>query len=156
MHFSAVRPTIGYGHGTVFFADKYWSDMPSAAALGKPFSTEADGTALRSLVCADDLGIITTLMIKAESSPHPAYNIGGPPQSLLDLAKVVKKYIPDAKISFGKKAPPAEPGKAGLPWKVSGALVKNDFGFQCMPIERAVLIHINDARLEAGLPPIKG
>jgi hypothetical protein len=30
-----------------------------------------------------------------------------------------------------------------------------DFGFQCMPIDDAVRIHINDARVEAGLPALK-
>jgi hypothetical protein len=39
---------------------------------------------------------------------------------------------------------------------VSEKRAKKDFGFSYMPIEKAVLLHINDARLEAGLKPIKG
>ena len=154
MKFTGVRPTIGYGHGGVSPA-QYWSDMPSAAAVGKPYSMEMDGNALSSLVCADDLGIFTTKLIKAPSSPHPVYNVGGPPKSARDLAAVVKKYIPDAKIEFGTRQPPGG-GRGGLPWKVSMARSIADFGFDCMPIEKAVLIHINDARTEAGLTPIKG
>ena len=152
MKFTGVRPTIGYGHGGVSPA-QYWSDMPSFAAVGKPFSMEMDGNSLSSLVCADDLGVFTTILIKAPSSPHPVYNVGGPPKSARDLAAVVKKYIPDAKIEFGTRQPP---GMGGLPWKVSQARCIEDFGFSCMPIEKAVLIHINDARTEAGLKPIKG
>ena len=154
MKFTGVRPTIGYGHGGVSPA-QYWSDMPSFAAVGKPFSMEMDGTSLASLVGADDLGIFTRLLIKAPSSPHPVYNVGGPPESAKHLAEVVKKYAPDAKISFGTRTPPGG-GRGGLPWLVSMARSKADFGFECMPIEKAVLIHMNDARLEAGLPPIKG
>jgi len=30
-----------------------------------------------------------------------------------------------------------------------------DFGFSCMPLEDAIKIHINDARLEAGMDPMK-
>lgn len=92
---------------------------------------------------------------KSSSRPtlHPTRSITSaarPPAR--DLAAVVKKYIPDAKITFGtRKMPPG----MGLPWKVSMARAIADFGFQCMPIDEAVLIHINDARLEAGLPPIK-
>jgi len=152
MSFSGVRPTIGYGHGGRSPA-QYWSDMPSAVAIGKPYSFPMDGTALTSLVAADDLGGFTKILIKAPSSPHPVYNVGGPPTSMKDLAEVVHKYIPDAKIEFGTQTPPF--GRGGLPSKVSMARAKEDFGFSCMPLEEAVLIHINDARLEAGLEPIK-
>jgi nucleoside-diphosphate-sugar epimerase len=117
---------------------------------------EGDGKGLASLVSADDLAEFTRLLIKAPASPHPVYNVGGPPKSPRDLAKVVKKYIPDAKITFGKRPMMDKEGKSGLPWLVSGARAKKDFKFTCMPIEKAVLIHINDARLEAGMKPIKG
>jgi hypothetical protein len=68
----------------------------------------------------------------------------------------VKKYIPDAQITFGKTQMVDPEGKNGLPWLVSGKRAKKDFGFECMPLEKAVLLHINDALLEAGLEPIKG
>ncbi|MBI4296092.1 MAG: NAD(P)-dependent oxidoreductase [Chloroflexi bacterium] len=149
MHFTGVRPTIGYGHGGRSPA-QYWSDMPSTVAVGKPFSMNQDGTGLSSLVAADDLAEFTRILVKAPSSPHPVYNVGGPPSSPRSLAEVVRKYIPDAQIAFGK-----QPMPPGLPWKVSMARAKEDFGFSCMPIEEAVFIHINDARQEAGLSPIK-
>jgi nucleoside-diphosphate-sugar epimerase len=152
MQFTAVRPTIGYGHGGRSPA-QYWSDMPSCAAVGKPFKMEMDGKSLSSLVAGDDLGAFTRLLIKAPSSPNPAYNVGGPPYSARDLAKVVKKFFPDARIEFGTQVPPF--GRGGLPWLVSMAKARKDFGFECMPIEEAVKIHINDARLEAGLRPMK-
>ena len=151
--FTAVRPTIGYGHGGRSPA-QYWSDMPSAAAVGKPFQMDMDGKSLSSLVSADDLGVFSTILAKAASSPHPAYNVGGPATSPRDLAAVVKKFIPDADITFGDRTPPAGM-RGGLPWKVSMKYAIEDFGFQCAPIEESVVIHINDARLEAGLPPIK-
>jgi UDP-glucose 4-epimerase len=155
MSITGLRPTIGYGHGGRSPA-QYWSDIPSNCAVGKPFSMEGDGKGLSSLVSADDLAEITRLLIKADKAPHPVYNVGGPPKSPRDLAAVVKKYIPDAKITFGKQPMMDKEGKFGLPWLVSEKRAKKDFGFSCMPIEKAVLIHINDARLEAGLKPIKG
>jgi nucleoside-diphosphate-sugar epimerase len=155
MSFTGVRPTIGYGHGGRS-PSQFWSDIPSNCAVGKPFSMEGDGKGLSSLVSADDLAEFTKILIKAPSSPHPVYNVGGPPISPRDLAAVVKKYIPDAKITFGKKPMMDPEGKFGLPWLVSEKRAKKDFGFSCMPIEKAVLLHINDARLEAGLKPIKG
>ena len=155
MSFTGLRPTIGYGHGGRSPA-QYWSDLPSNCAVGKPFTMEGDGKGLCSLVSADDLAEFTRILIKAPSSPHPVYNVGGPATSPRDMAEVVKKYIPDVKITFGKKRMADPEGKTGLPWLVSGKRAKEDFGFECMPLEKAVLLHINDARLEAGLNPIEG
>jgi nucleoside-diphosphate-sugar epimerase len=155
MSFTGVRPTIGYGHGGRSPA-QYWSDMPSYCAVGKPFSMEGDGQGLASLVSADDLAEFTRRLIKAPSSLHPVYNVGGPPQCARDMADVIRRYIPDADISFGDRPMMDPEGKSGLPWKVSGQRAKEDFGFTCIPLEEAVLIHINDARLDAGLELIKG
>jgi nucleoside-diphosphate-sugar epimerase len=155
MSFSGLRPTIGYGHGGRSPA-QFWSDMPSNCAVGKPFSMEGDGNGLASLVAADDVAEFTRILIKADASPHPVYNVGGPPQSPRDLAAVVKKYLPDARITFGKQPMMDKEGKTGLPWLVSGERAKKDFGFSCLPMEKAVLIHINDARMEAGMGEIRG
>jgi len=49
------------------------------------------------------------------------------------------------------------PGKGGqLPWKISCDRAKEDFGFTLLPLEKAILMHINDSRLAAGLKPILG
>jgi nucleoside-diphosphate-sugar epimerase len=153
MGFTGLRPTIGYGHGGRSPA-QYWSDMPSAVALGKPYAMETDGQNLSSLVSADDLGEFTRILLHAPSSPHPVYNVGGPATSPRDMAQALVKLIPDAKISFGDK--PLVMRGGGLPWKVSQARGMADFNFKCFPLEKSLVFHINDARLEAGLPPIKG
>ncbi len=150
--FTGVRPTIGYGHGGRSPA-QMWSDMPSAIAVGKPYAMETNGNMSVSLVTADDLAIFTTMLMKAESSPHPVYNVGTPLTNFRDVAAMVKKYIPDAKIEFGDKEAP--PGQRRKPLNVSSARAKADFGFECMPLDQAIRIHINDARLEAGMAPLK-
>lgn len=155
MNLTGLRPTIGYGHGGRSPA-QYWSDMPSNCAVGKPFAMEGDGNGLSSLVSANDVAEFTRILVKASSSPHPVYNVGGPPTTPRDMAAVVKKYIPDADIRFGDRPMMDSEGKFGLPWKVSMQRAKEDFGFSCLSLEEAVLIHINDARLEAGMEPIKG
>jgi UDP-glucose 4-epimerase len=152
MSFTGVRPTIGYGHGGQSPA-QYWSDMPSFAAVGKPFSMDGDGNGLMSLVSADDLGEFTKILIKAPKSPHPVYNVGGPATTARDMAAALKKLIPDAKIAFGSQSMMV-PGK-GLPWKVSMKIAMDDFKFACAPLEESLKNHINDARLEAGLAPMK-
>ena len=154
---TALRPHIGYGHGGLMpLMIKQFCDIVSNPAMGKPFLVDADGTNQVSLTSADDVGEFTRILLHADSSPHPAYNIGGPPMSMRDVAVIVKKYFPDAQITFGKQAPPPERGRMGIPWRLSMARAKADFGFVPLPLEEAILLHINDARLDAGLPPVKG
>jgi nucleoside-diphosphate-sugar epimerase len=155
MNFTGLRPTIGYGHGGKSPA-QFWSDMPSFAAVGKPFSMAGDGNELASLVYTDDVAEFTKRAIMAPSSPHPVYNVGGPATSPRQMAEAIKKYIPDASITFGTEAMGGIKGEAGLPWLVSGERAKQDFGFECLPLDVAVLRHLNDARAEAGLPLLKG
>ena len=155
--FSALRPHIGYGHsGLTPPLIKQFCDLVSLPAVGKPFSVAADGTNTVSLTAADDVAALAKILIKMPSSPHSAYNVGGPPISMRDVAKVVKKLFPDAKIEFGKESPPPDRGKMGIPWMLSSERAKKDLGFSVLSLEEAILIHANDARTEAGLPLIKG
>ena len=156
INFTALRPTIGYGHGGLTPVPiKQFSDIASLPGVGKVFSVPVDGTAKSSLASADDVAELVDILIKMPSSPHSAYNVGGPPTSLRDVAAVVRKYVPDARIEFGSQAPPANTGKTGIPYIVSMARAKTDLGYSMLSLEKAVLLHMNDARLEAGLPLIK-
>ena len=152
---AGIRPFLGYGHGGAFPPIiKLFSDLVSLPAVGKPFATEADGTGRTSLSSADDVAALVRLLIKADASPHPVYNIGGPPTSMKDIAAAVRKYLPGARIKFGAESPPPGMERAGLPWRVSMARAREDLGFELMPLEQAVRLHINDARLEAGMEPV--
>lgn len=156
VNFTAIRPPIGYGHGGLApNIIKWFSDIVSLPAVGKPFSVEDDGKSLHSLASADDVAEFIRILVKAPASSHPAYNIGGPPSSLRTVADAVRRYIPEARIEFGSQTLFIDSARQGLPWRLSMARAREDFGFSCMPLEEAVLIHINDARLEAGLRPIK-
>jgi nucleoside-diphosphate-sugar epimerase len=152
---SGLRPFLGYGHGGAFPPIiKLFSDLVSLPAVGKPFAVEGDGINGAALSSADDVAALTRILIRADSSPHPVYNITTRPISMQEIAKEIKKYLPQAVITFGKSAPPEEDGKHGLPSKASMARAKEDFGFEVMPLSEAVRIHINDARLEAGMTTI--
>ena len=153
--FSALRPFLGYGHGGIFPPIiKQFSDLVSLPAMGMPFATEMNGMNPSALSSADDVAALTKVLIKADSSPHPVYNIASSPTTMKDVAKAVLKYIPDAKIKFGRQSPSSEAAKSSLPWKVSMARAREDFGFSLLPLDMVVLTHINDARLEAGLKPL--
>jgi nucleoside-diphosphate-sugar epimerase len=152
---SAIRPFLGYGHGGSFPPIiKQFSDLISLPAVGKPFSTEMDGSSPSALSSAYDVASLTRVLIKADYSPHPVYNIASSPTTMRDLAKAVLKYLPEANIEFGHQSPPLEAAKFGLPWRVSMSRARKDLGFSLRPLEETVLEQINDARLEAGLKAI--
>lgn len=154
--FSAIRPFLGYGYGGVFPPIiKQFSDAVSLPAVGQPFFTDMDGTGLSALSSAEDVAALTCILIKAPSSPHPAYNVASPPTSLRDVADAVHSFIPDARMEFGHQAPPAEAARSGLPWKVSMARAIEDLGFSPLPLEKSVLAHINDARSASGLKALQ-
>jgi nucleoside-diphosphate-sugar epimerase len=156
INFSALRPTVGFGHsGLTPDTVRQFSEICSLPAVGKPFSIQTDGTSKFSLASADDIAEIARLLLHTDSSPHSAYNVGGPPTTLRDVADVVRKYIPDAKIEFGNEPPPPDSGESDIPFRLSMDRAKEDLGFTVLPLEEAVLIHINDARMEAELEPIK-
>jgi UDP-glucose 4-epimerase len=155
---TGLRPVIGCGHegwpkGPAMI--RMFSDMVSLLAVGKPFSLDTDGSNQASLSPADDVAEITRLLLHLPASPHLVYNVGGPTTTLKAVAEITRKYIPDAKITFGEKSLPSTRGR-GVVTSVGMARAKEDLGFSMMPVEKAVLIHINDARTEAGLPLLKG
>jgi nucleoside-diphosphate-sugar epimerase len=153
---SAIRPFLGYGHGGNFPPIiKQFSDLISLPAVGKAYSTQMDGLNPSALSSAEDVAALIRTLIKADSSPHPVYNIASSPTTMRDLARAVLGYIPDARLEFGRLSPPPEAAKFGLPWKVSMARAREDLGFSLLPLREVVLEHINDARLQAGLEPIK-
>jgi UDP-glucose 4-epimerase len=157
IEFSGIRPFLGYGHGGIFPPIiKQFSDLVSLPAIGKPFSIPMNGNSPSALSSADDVAALTRVLIKARSSPHPVYNIATRPTSMRDIAKAIRRYLPDARIDFGSQTPPPEAARFGLPWRVSCDRAREDLGFNLMSLEESVLLHINDARLETGLSPLSG
>jgi len=148
---TALRPCIGSGHGgNNPRCVRWFTDIVSLPAVGKPVHLECTGDWKFSLVISDQVADFARLALKADSAPHPAYNLGGAPTSLKDVAAAVKKLIPDAEITFGD-----EPENCELPWLVNCDLAKEDFGWTPWSLDEAVLIHANEARADAELPPLK-
>jgi UDP-glucose 4-epimerase len=153
---TGIRPFLGYGYGGVFPpVIKMYSDLISLPAVGKPFFLDGDGCQGAALSSADDVATLTRLLVKAVGSHHPVYNITTQPTSMREIAETVLKFLPEAVIKFGSLAPPIENGRHALPSVASMARAKKDLGFEVMPLSEAVKAHINDARLDAGLPLVE-
>ena len=76
--------------------------------------------------------------------------------SLTSTSKIIPSLGPDAVIEFGNQSLSLDSARGGIPYRLSMDRAKEDFNFSCMPLEEAVLIHINDARQEASLKPLAG
>ncbi|MCI0440346.1 MAG: hypothetical protein L0177_14625, partial [Chloroflexi bacterium] len=83
----------------------------------------------------------------AKELHHPVYISGGHYATIRDMADLVRGFIPDAKITTGDRKVPHI-------YLVDNSRMLADIGYEPPPLRMRVLDHINDARKEAGLPPI--
>jgi nucleoside-diphosphate-sugar epimerase len=143
------RPCHVFGAGReAAKVGRLFNDLISDPALGKSFQTEfAPWPYLWTYV--DDVTRFITVLLDAPSPKYKVYNIGGWLATPADVAEIIKQYLPDAKITFGK-----ENADLGSPRRVSNARAREDLGFNLMPLKDSVLLHINEARAAAGLKPI--
>ena len=98
----------------------------------------------------EDVAELFIRMCQAETLKHFAYNSGGHACSFEELASIVKEFIPEAQFSFGE---PIE--HAIAPFLVSDQRAVKEFGFKRRDLRQGILDHINEARKEANLPPIR-
>ncbi|GIT69489.1 MAG: hypothetical protein Ct9H300mP27_05930 [Chloroflexota bacterium] len=78
---------------------------------------------------------------------HPIYISGGHLAPIQDIANIVKEYIPEAQITTGDRPVPHV-------YLVDNSPMLSDIGYEMAPLRVRVLEHMNDARVEAGLPPL--
>lgn len=109
--------------------------------------------AMRLPIHVDDIAEVFTRVTLAESTHHPIYNSGGETISLGDLADLVRRYLPDAQISFEQD----EGGRttSGL-YMMDYARLLQEFEVQYAPFAQRVLEIINEIRAEEGLPLVEG
>jgi nucleoside-diphosphate-sugar epimerase len=120
--------------------------MIQLPALGQPGFANWPSSEPRNVVGVGDIAQLYTKMALADEVEHDTYIGTGPSPTGRDLADIVKKYLPDATISFDEKARvPA--------WNFDNSRALKEFKWQIQPVERMVLDEINGTREAAGLPP---
>ncbi|MGD0919358.1 MAG: NAD(P)-dependent oxidoreductase [Thermodesulfobacteriota bacterium] len=144
------RPCYVFGTGReAAKVGRLFNDLISDPALGNSFQTEfAPWPYLWTYV--DDVTRFIRVLLDTPSPKYRIYNMGGWTVTSAEVGEIVKRYIPDAKITFGK-----ENVDLGTPRKIINARAREDLGFNLTPLKDSVLLHINEARAEAGLSPIK-
>jgi len=146
---ACARPPVVFGHGrkrgAVLWAEQFFSLPAVGKPVHLPFSSETRDCWVYVDDCAEQL---VRLALKPKLG-HFAYNSSGHAIRAGDLASVVRRWTPNAEITFDESKP-------GTPLvdDLDGSRLIEEIGFAPRPIEFGVLAHLNEARAEASLPPL--
>ena len=116
------------------------------AARGRPVHLPKKGL-MRLLVHVEDMAEIFARVLLAEAPRHSLYNSGGIPVSLGELADIVRRFLPDAKITFAEEGGREESGNYLVDW----SRLAKEFGIEYPGLHTRVLEVINDVRRSEGL-----
>ena len=131
------------GPGNTAFSKRMIQDP----ALGKPGFANWPSTGPRNIVGVGDIAQLYTKMALANEVKHETYMGTGPSPTGNELASIVKKYLPNAQITFDEKARvPA--------WNFENSRTVKEFGWKIQSVEEMVLDEINGTREAAGLPRV--
>lgn len=102
---ACVRPAIVFGHGrkrgSLLWAEAFASEPALGRPAKLPFSAASRDTWIYKDDCAEQ---IVRLALKPQLS-HFAYNNGGTSAFASELVAAVRKWIPDADITFDESTP---------------------------------------------------
>lgn len=140
-----VHSAAVIGPGNTAFSRRMIQDP----ALGKPGFGNWPSSGPRNMVGVDDIAQLYTKMALADEVKHDTYMGTGPSPTGNALASIVKKYLPQAEITFDEQARvPA--------WNFDNSRTVKEFGWKIQPVEEMVLDEINGTREAAGLPKVGG
>jgi nucleoside-diphosphate-sugar epimerase len=116
-------------------------------AAGQPVSFPKAGL-MRLPVHVDDVAEAFVRVTMVDKSAYPIYNSGGYPISLGDLAAIVKKFLPDAQITFASQDGKEDSGN----YLADNSRLLGEFELEYPPLEQRILQIINEVRADEGLP----
>ena len=138
-----VHSTAVIGPGNTAFSRR----MIQLPALGKPGFANWPSAAPRNIVGVADIARLYSKITLAADVKHDTYMGTGPSPTGRELAAIVKKYLPDAQITFDEKARVAA-------WNFDNSRAVTEFDWKIQSVEEMVLDEINGTRNAAGLSPI--
>ena len=148
MDIRGVRICTVFGHGRVTgMTGMIGGLMMSLPAIGKPVTMQFDPNEASPMIHAEDAAEIFVQVSLSNNLQHPIYISGGHLATIQDIANIVKEYMPEAQITTGDRPVPHV-------YLVDNSRMLSDIGYEMAPLRVRVLEHMNDARVEAGLPPL--
>ena len=148
MDIRGVRICTVFGHGRVTgMTGMIGGLMMSLPAIGKPVTMQFDPNEASPMIHAEDAAEIFVQVSLSNNLQYPIYISGGHLATIQDIANIVKEYMPEAQITTGDRPVPHV-------YLVDNSRMLSDIGYEMAPLRVRVLEHMNDARAEAGLPPL--
>jgi UDP-glucose 4-epimerase len=113
--FAALRFPIVYGPGQSYRGFSSFKEIIEKPIKGIPAEVAYGGDHKYDGIYVKDVAKAITLATDVANSPHSIFNIGtGVTHTLKDVARVVKKFVPDAIIKIGPGFDTREPIKGPL------------------------------------------
>ena len=136
-----VHSAAVIGPGNTAFSRRMIQDP----ALGKPGFANWPSSGPRNIVGVADIAQLYTKLALADEVKHDTYMGTGPSPTGREIAGIVKKYLPNAQITFDENARvPA--------WNFDNSRAVKEFDWKIQSVEEMVLDEINGTREAAGLP----
>jgi nucleoside-diphosphate-sugar epimerase len=149
MQITGIRPANVTG------PDKVRGSMDHVLAITEPARGNAVKfpyrDSMRLPIHVEDISEIFVRVTLAEKPQYEVYNSGGETISMGDIAALVQKYLPDAKIEFDKESGGRE---LSGNYMMDNSRLVQEFEYDLAPYPQRVLEIINDVRREEGLPPV--
>jgi nucleoside-diphosphate-sugar epimerase len=146
---ACLRPPVVFGHGRKRGAVLWSEHVISYPAVGRPVTLPFPPGTHDSWLYKDDCAEQFARLALKPSIGHLAYNTGGETVSAARLAEIIRSWLPEADIRFEPDRPPTP-----LVDHISGVRLEREIEFRPRPLADGIRLHINEARAEAGLPPI--
>ncbi len=146
---ACVRPPVVFGHGrkrgSVLWAD----DFATLPAINRPVSLPFPAATRDAWIYVEDCAEQLVRLALADRLAHFAYNTGGESVTAAELAGLVRRWLPDAAITFDETKP-------GTPLidRLDGSRLRREIGFTPRPLVEGIRAHINEARAAHGLAPV--
>jgi nucleoside-diphosphate-sugar epimerase len=138
-----VHSTAVIGPGNTAFSRR----MIQFPALGKPGFGNWPSSGPRNIVGVSDIAQLYAKMAIADEVKHDTYMGTGPSPTGSEIADIVKRYLPNAEITFDEEARvPA--------WNFDNSRAVHEFQWKIRSVEEMVLDEINGTREAAGLSPV--
>jgi nucleoside-diphosphate-sugar epimerase len=146
---ACLRPPVVFGHGRKRGAVLWSEHFASYPAVGRPVTLPFPPDTYDSWIYKDDCAEQFVRLALAPELERLAFNCGGETVSAAELAAIVRRFLPEAQIHFEPEKP-----KTPLVDNTDGSRLARAIDFRPRPLAEGVHLHINEARAEAGLPPV--
>lgn len=146
---ASLRVSVVYGPGRERGRTGWAGQLISNPVRGKPVLVPGPSNQQLCLIHVDDTAELFVRLCLAGKLHHRVYNSGGHTTSAGGIADIVRKYLPQADISYNEKEPPLN-----LVYRLDSSRITRELNWEMMPLETGILNTLNEVRQLSGEKPL--